>query len=393
MEFTHATCLVRGMESMRILIISDIPPYVTGGAEQQSWLLAQAWSDMGHNVEMFGHRAQNKIEFFNHNNQKITLHRINVIYSLGRLCRALTYFLSLTAKLLCHKNRFDIIYCRFLGEAAISIILLKKMRIIKLPIVCVPAAAGNKDNADLAIINSLPFSSKLKKIINSSCECLNYISPQIEESMIREGIQPKFFSKIPNGVKIPSRTITGNFKSPKKLLFVGRLSKQKGLDILILALSQLAAQGFDFSCQIVGDGPELKALKDSIEKTNLSTKVTFLGKLTNELAQAEMLQAHYFILPSRYEGMSNAALEALACGLPCVLTRCGGIDAYLPKDAAFLCEPDNPSSLQKALEIALTTNIDTWNEMAIESKNFIAHTFSIEAIAQRNIDLFKSILG
>jgi glycosyltransferase involved in cell wall biosynthesis len=378
------------MELMRILIISDIPPYVTGGAEQQTWLLAKAWTDLGHKVEIFGHRIPNKIKPLD-NDQKIVLRHINVAYSLGKLFRALTYFVSLSVLLLRYKKRFDIIYCRFLGEAALSVILLKKLKLVNLSIICVPAAAGNKDNADLAIIHSLPFSSKLKEVINLNCDCLNFISSKIEESMNQEGIQTKHISRIPNGVKVPAITNTSEFKKPSKLLFVGRLSKQKGLDVFLQALSQLAKQGFDFSCRIIGDGPESKTLKESVISLNLSQQITFLGRLTNELAQAEMLTAHYFILPSRYEGMSNAALEALACGLPCVLTRCGGIDNCLPNHTAFLCEPNNQPSLQKALENALTADISTWRQMSDESRQFIANAFSIETIAQRNIELFEAI--
>jgi glycosyltransferase involved in cell wall biosynthesis len=159
------------------------------------------------------------------------------------------------------------------------------------------------------------------------------------------------------------------------------------------ALSLLATQGFDFSCRIIGDGTELEVLKGSVISLNLSARITFVGTLTNELVRAEMMQAHYFILPSRYEGMSNAALEALACGLPCILTRCGGIDAYLPNDTAFLCEPGDAASLQLALESAFNADTHTWNKMAAKSKQFIIDTLSIEAIAQRNIELFKSISG
>ena len=56
-----------------------------------------------------------------------------------------------------------------------------------------------------------------------------------------------------------------------------------------------------------------------------------------------------FILPSRYEGMSNAVLEAMEAGLPILLTRCGGIDTYIDESIGWTCEPDDVNGLTAAL--------------------------------------------
>jgi glycosyltransferase involved in cell wall biosynthesis len=106
------------------------------------------------------------------------------------------------------------------------------------------------------------------------------------------------------------------------LVCVSRLSKEKGVDTLLMALTQVLRQGVGCKCIIVGDGPLRKPLLEQAEALGLNDHVFFEGfhKDVRPFLQA----ADAFVLTSHTEGFSLSILEAMACGLPCVVTNVGG---------------------------------------------------------------------
>jgi len=372
---------------MRILVCSDIPPYVIGGAEMQAWRLATTWQRNGHIIEIVGHRIPSTIL------EDIRLHHLKVIYRFGRGLRALSYFISLTRFLLKHNKRYDIIYSRFIGEATLSISLLKHIGAIKLPLVAVPAAASNIDKSDVALLKSLPFLNQLIVIVNNNCNCINYIAPGIDSSLTSIGIKPRLSVHIPNGVPLPSTIPFGIKHLPRKLLFVGRLEFQKGLDTLLLALERLSKNGYQFEMRIIGHGNQLDNLKQFVIGHELEAHVTFLGEQSQKFIKDELSNADFFILPSRYEGISNAALEALAFGLPIILTKCGGLDTYISPATGWVCEPENPDSLYNAIYAAINISQHQWNTLSENCMRLAVEHFSMESIASKNIQVFETLLS
>jgi glycosyltransferase involved in cell wall biosynthesis len=106
------------------------------------------------------------------------------------------------------------------------------------------------------------------------------------------------------------------------LVCVARLSEVKGLDTLLLAMPQLLRQGLSCKCIIVGDGPLRKVLSEQAQALGLHGAVFFEGfqKDVRPFLQA----ADAFVLTSRIEGFPLSIVEAMACGLPCVVTDVGG---------------------------------------------------------------------
>ncbi|MFZ4698992.1 MAG: glycosyltransferase family 4 protein [Candidatus Methylumidiphilus sp.] len=371
---------------MRILVFSDVPPHVVGGAEMQIWRLARAWATMGHQVEIAGHRIPAMKQ------EGIRLVHLSVLYPWGRALRGMSYFLSLAGFLLWHRKHYDLIYCRFLGEAAISVAMLKNLGLVKQPLVAVPAAGGREDKADVALIQSLPGTEKIIVILSRQCDCVNFIAPCIEESLSQVGLRPKMTAHIPNGVPVSEDRTVGAVSGIKRLLFVGRLVYQKGLDILLPILARLSESGSQFELRLVGDGPDRQYLENLTRKLGLQDCVSFLGEQPQSIVREELMKAYLFVLPSRYEGMSNAALEALSCGLPCVLTRCGGIDAYLSPDVSWVCGLEDPDDLYRALMEALNVRQEKWKEMSDSCRYLVMNNFSLESVARRNIELFETLI-
>jgi glycosyltransferase involved in cell wall biosynthesis len=112
-----------------------------------------------------------------------------------------------------------------------------------------------------------------------------------------------------------------------RLLFAGRLSKDKGLAGIIRAMAKLS----DCYLSIVGDGEERAAFEQMVQELHLSDRVEFTGAVTPQKVQEIMRQSDILVMNSDFEGVPMVILEALANGLPVISTPVGGI----PETVAF----------------------------------------------------------
>lgn len=116
-----------------------------------------------------------------------------------------------------------------------------------------------------------------------------------------------------------------------KILAVGRLSEKKGLGHLIRACRILKDQKYDFTCHIVGDGPQRPELRDLIRQLSLEDKVALHGALPHEEVIENYRQATMFVLPcikskdGDMDGIPNVLAEAMAMQLPVVSTDISGV--------------------------------------------------------------------
>lgn len=124
-----------------------------------------------------------------------------------------------------------------------------------------------------------------------------------------------------------------------RLLFVGRLVPYKGADMLLRALSASALKAKDFVLDIVGDGPELERLKGLSETLGLSSRVNFAGWISQNETSKYYKNADVFCFPSVREFGGAVVMEAMACGLPCIVVDNGGIGEYVTVDVGYKIAP------------------------------------------------------
>ncbi len=132
------------------------------------------------------------------------------------------------------------------------------------------------------------------------------------------------------------------------LLFVGRLHHQKGLDVLFEALPALLTRNSDMRVEIVGDGPLRKWVEMQAD-TMGRARIAVLGWRSDVLSRIK--GCRMLVLPSRYEGMPNVVLEAMACRRPVAVTNVEGIEELL-RDVASkqMCVANDSDSLATLIE-------------------------------------------
>ncbi len=183
----------------------------------------------------------------------------------------------------------------------------------------------------------------------------------------------KMFGKeavlIPNGIRLDliNHALSHRPKIDGRILFVGRLEKMKGVDVLLNAFAKLVrasapdapTDGVAVHLRIVGDGSERKHLEQLARDLKITDRITFVGRVAPEKVADEFAQASIFCGLSRSEALGNVFLEAQAAGCAVVATNVGGIPDIV-KDAStslstggetgLLVDPDDAEAAADAIK-------------------------------------------
>lgn len=154
---------------------------------------------------------------------------------------------------------------------------------------------------------------------------------------------------IPNGWPAPvePRSRGGN---PCRLLYVGRLVRHKGLDLLVAALDSIASMSW--TLQVVGDGPMQTWIQRAVHRRGWANRVSFAGWTDDVLPYYQ--EADLLVLPSRNEGAGLVISEAMSCGVPVLASEVGGIPEMLDhRRTGWLVPPGDPGSLAEGLAILI----------------------------------------
>ena len=180
--------------------------------------------------------------------------------------------------------------------------------------------------------------------------------------------------------------------TPPRLLFVGRVVYQKGLDVLLQALVGIPDPP-PWHLTIVGDGPYRPALEALAERLGLRPFITFAGWQPPERIPAFYRQANLFVFPSRDEGMPNAVLEAMAAGLPVVASRIAGNEELITPQVGVLTPKDDPEMLARALDSLFTAPPETWRQLGKNARRRVLQHYTWEITAGQYVALFREVVG
>ncbi len=185
------------------------------------------------------------------------------------------------------------------------------------------------------------------------------VSDRVAQFLVRHGVARARLTVIPNAVEPPQppvdraacRRALGTGERDEVLLFAGRLTHQKGLDVLLRSLPLLLDERPDIVLWVAGRGNRA-SYERLAGALGVADAVRWLG-FRNDLASL-MQAADLLVLPSRWEGQPNVVLEALACGLPVVVTAVEGARELVERfGGGVLVPPESPHELASAIARAL----------------------------------------
>lgn len=213
----------------------------------------------------------------------------------------------------------------------------------------------------------------------------------MRESLSQCGLNGARALLIPNGVDTRRfRPCSWEQKEGLTVVCIAKMRYQKGVDVLLRAWQQVLEQIPEATLLLVGDGPQHDALQCLAGELGIASGVEFIG-LCTDVAQ-QLRRARVAVLPSRWEGMPNALLEAMSCGLACVATRVSGSEDVIEQGVSgLLVDPEDPESLAEAL-LLLLKDVERSRRYGQAARQYIEQHHAFEKLINRHIELYMDCL-
>ncbi|KHO61345.1 glycogen synthase (ADP-glucose) [Thermoanaerobacter sp. YS13] len=177
----------------------------------------------------------------------------------------------------------------------------------------------------------------------------------------------------------------------KYILFVGRISRQKGITHLIDAVKYLPK---DIKVVLCASSPDTQEVLEEVEqKVKLYDNIIWINRMVGKEEIIELYSnAEVFACPSIYEPFGIINLEAMACKTPVVASATGGIkEVVVHEETGFLVEPGNPEELAKYINILLN-NKDLAIKFGENGRKRVEEMFSWESIAKKTYEMYKDAI-
>jgi glycosyltransferase involved in cell wall biosynthesis len=256
-------------------------------------------------------------------------------------------------------------------------------------------AAHNRDVGDLEALESLgaPVLRGTGYLLRHTQAVLVVLSARMMHELAARGLQLPVTLCIPNGVDlarfVPVCTDPLEDERARTVVCVARLTYQKGVDVLLHAWQLVHAQIPAARLIIVGTGPLHGELERLAKTLGLESTVDFAGLQSDVPAQLQ--RGDLAVLPSRWEGMPNAVLEAMACGLPCVATRVSGSEDLIQHGVnGLLVEPDDHRGLARAL-LTLLRDRALAQHYGRAARATIEQHYALDRITDRYVVLYETL--
>ena len=335
---------------------------------------------------------------------------VKIFYFKSSFPRAWFYSRDLRKALAQSGQQFDIFHITstFLAASTLGAYYAKKF---KKPYIISPR--GNlmlsplgKKNLKKSIYNWLIEKKNLR-----DADAIHFTTPVEKEEYIKGGFPLKKGIILPNIIRL-DEFIGGNkicdfrkkFGLPddkKIILYLGRLNWIKGLDTLIPAFAEvvkkepnavLVLAGPDENNYILNLKSQIPAWPAGRSNLKIDDKIIFTGMLTGDDKIAAYRESDIFVLPSYSESFGMAAVEAMFCGLPVVVTKGVGVSLYIERAGAGIVIEKNEKQLSEAISKILK-NPELGRKMGEAGKKLVETEFSSQKIAKKWIKEYNEILN
>ncbi|MFO0919405.1 MAG: glycosyltransferase [Planctomycetaceae bacterium] len=208
------------------------------------------------------------------------------------------------------------------------------------------------------------------------------------------GLDPRKTVVIPNGVDLErfrqanpaDLTAFGIPANSPVLITIGRLEPQKGIDLLLAGIPAVQSRHPEAHFLIVGDGPDRPALEQQARQLGIADHIHWAGR-RDDVPQL-LAASTALVLPSRWEGMPNVVLEAMAAGKPVIATQVEGIaDLVIPGTTGWLIPIENPPMLAEAI-VQILADSARAIAMGKESQVICGKNFTTQEFVRAHSQLF-----
>ncbi|MBU5474544.1 glycosyltransferase family 4 protein [Roseburia sp. MSJ-14] len=369
---------------MKILVVSHEFPPIGGGGANACYFLTKGLVDKGHEVTVVTANYRNMPQEEKINGVNII--RVNALRQHKEHCsfkEMLSYLMKAypVAKKLHKKEKFDNCLVFFgIPSGPIGYLLKKKY---KLPYV-IRFGGGDVPGFQERFTKVYKVIAPAIKLIWKNADALVANSQGLKD-MALDFYHKKNFEIICNGVDTEMFYPIEKQESQEfTILFVSRLIERKGLQFVIPKLQQIQdSTDKQVKLVVVGDGPYRGELERLVKEHHIDNMVQFEGQKDKSEIVPYYQNADLFILPSAKEGMPNVVLEAMACGLPIVMTPCEG-SKELITDNGFIVE--NTKFAEKI--IACCQNYKMTKKFAQASREKVLDKFSWKNV----VDSYEELL-
>ncbi len=373
---------------MKILAISHEFPPIGGGGANACFFLTKGFVEKGHEVTLVTANYQGMPESEIVNGVRVI--RVNSKRAHKEHCsfkEMLSYLLKAypVANKLQKRENFDVCLVFFgIPSGPIGYMLKKKY---KLPYM-IRFGGGDVPGFQERFTKVYKIIAPAIKLIWKKADALIANSQGLKD-MALDFYNKKPFDVIPNGVDTEVFYPSVKEESDEfKILFVSRLIERKGLQFIIPQLKKIQdSTEKSVKLIVVGDGPYRETLERIAEENHVSDMVEFVGQKGKEEIVPFYQNADLFILPSSKEGMPNVVLEAMACGLPIIMTPCEG-------SAELICENGYKAERKEFADyiIKLIGDNEMRKEMSINSNKRVKNFFSWKHVVNEYLETLDGLL-
>jgi len=250
-------------------------------------------------------------------------------------------------------------------------------------------------NSDLETLASMgqPVVDLTRYLLSSAHTAIVVLSSRMKNSLAEHHFNLPDVQLIPNGVDImhfqPASSDTSFDELSQVVICVSGLRYEKGIDVLLQAWHLVHKQAPQARLIIVGKGSLQSQLERMADVLGIADRVDFTG-LRDDISEL-LHSSGLAVLPSRWEGMPNAVLEAMSCGLPCVATRVSGSEDIISHGVnGLLVEPEDYQGIAQALLTLLNDPLLS-QKYGHAARETIERHYSLEQVMDRYIELYQRI--
>jgi len=221
------------------------------------------------------------------------------------------------------------------------------------------------------------------------------ISQAIGDLLVQAGVNRSNIRRISSGVD-PERfkddcSRRDGSNRVETIGCIAGLEARKGQRFLLEAAASLKAQGFKLQYQLAGDGPLRPELENYATRLGLGDEVSFLGFVAD--TTVFLADIDLFVMPSLFEGLGVAVLEAMAAGKPVIATRVGGLtESVIDGATGILVSPSDAAALASAIaKLARAPTLDA--EMGRRGRERVLQHFTLEHMARQNESYYYELLS